>query len=108
LEKIVTYSNFFNNYLTDLIDVLFFEDYFSYVENAENYAIKLRFEIDNYIDFKQHHFSPKKLKIYGEYYITVSLNKRTTWFVFFDKKDNRFLVQFITNNHTEDSEILNL
>jgi len=108
LEKRIIYSKNFENYLIDLIDLLFYKDYFSYLENAENYVVRLKDEIDNYIDLKQHYPSPKELSAYGKQFIIVSLNKKTSWYVFFDKKDNRYLIQYITNNHVEQAGLLKI
>ena len=33
-------------------------------------------------------------------------NPRTTWYIFFDKEDNQYLITFITNNHTEIAKYL--
>ena len=93
--------------MNDLIDILFYREYFIYIENAEKYIVDLKNEIENYIDVKQQFASPKKLQNFGKFYIIISLNNRTSWFVFFDKRDNRFLIQYITNNHMEESKTLN-
>mgnify|MGYP006344843523 FL=1 len=107
MEKVIIYSKEIEFYLNDLIDILFHKDYFSYIENAEKYVFYLKEEIENYIDVKNQFESPKKFQKYGKKYIVISLNNRTSWFVFFDKKENRYLVQYITNNHVEESKILN-
>ena len=93
--------------MNDLIDILFYKEYFSYIENAEKYIVDLKNELENYIDVKQQYDSPKNFQNFGKFYIIVSLNNRTSWFVFFDKRDNRFLIQYITNNHIEESKTLN-
>ena len=107
MEKIIIYSKDIEFYLNDLIDILFYKDYFSYIENAEKYVFDLKEEIENYIDVKNQFESPEKFQKYGKYYIIISLNNRTSWFVFFDKKENRYLIQYITNNHIEESKALN-
>jgi len=108
LEKRIIYAKSFENYLTDLIDILFYKDYFSYIENAENYVVALKNEIENYIDVKQQYQTPEKLSRHGNHYIIVSPNNRTSWYVFFEKKENRYLVQYITNNHMEEASLLKL
>lgn len=108
MEKRIIYDKFFEDYLNDLIDILFYKEYFSYVENAENYVVALKNEIENYIDVKQHYQTPTKLSRYGNLYIIVSPNNRTSWYVFFEKKENRYLVQYITNNHVEEASLLKL
>lgn len=92
--------------MIDLITILFFEEYFSYIENAEKYVIALRDEIENYIDVRQHYKTPKFLSQYGSYFIVVSLNNKTSWYVFFDQRGLRYLVQYITNNHMEEASSL--
>lgn len=108
MEKIIIYSKDIEFYLNDLIDILFFKEYFSYIENAEKYVFDLKEEIENYIDIKNHLISPTLFKKFGSYYIVISLNNRTSWFVFFDKKEQRYLIQYITNNHMKEASILNV
>jgi hypothetical protein len=107
LGKIIIYSKEIEFYLNDLIDILFYKDYFLYQENAEKYVLDLKNEIEKYIDVKNKFESPKKFQKYGKNYIIISLNNRSCWFVFFDQKQNRFLIQYITNNHVEESRNLN-
>ena len=90
-----------------MIDILFYNDYFNYLENAEKYVVALKNEIENYIDVKKQYDSPKAFLKYGNFYSVVSLNNRTSWYVFFDKKGHRYLIQYITNNHMEESRLLN-
>ena len=106
MEKVVIYSKEMEFYLNDLIDILFYNDYFSYKENAENYVLKLKNEIESVISLKKHWTAPKKFQNYGKKYIVVSITQRTSWFVFFDQKANRYLIQYITNNHVEESKEL--
>ncbi len=53
MEKRIIYSKFFENYLNVLIDILFYQEYFSYIENAEKYVVALKEDIEKYIDVKQ-------------------------------------------------------
>ena len=94
--------------MIDLITILFFEEYFSYIENAEKYGIALQKKKKKYIDVRQHYKTPKFLSQYGSYFIVVSLNNKTSWYVFFDQRDQRYLVQYITNNHMEEASSLTL
>ena len=106
MEKRIIYSKFFENYLNELIDILFYQEYFSYIENAEKYVVALKEDIEKYIDVKQQYQTPKNLSRHRNLFIVVSLNNKTSWFVFFEKKDNRFLIQYITNNHMEEASFL--
>ena len=49
-------------YINDLIDILLYNDYFSYKENAENYVLKLKNEIESVISLKKHWTAPKNFK----------------------------------------------
>ena len=106
MEKVIVYSKDIEGYLNNLIDILFYQDYFSYIENAEKYVENLKDEIEKYIDVKQHYKSPRNLEQFGKQFIIVSLNNKTSWYILFDRKDNRFLIQFITNNHVEESKTI--
>ena len=75
----VLYSREIEFFLNDLVDVLFYKDYFSYLENAENYVFDLKEEIESSISSYIHFNSPKKFHKYGSYYIIVSISKSTSW-----------------------------
>jgi hypothetical protein len=106
LEKVVLYSKEIEFYLNDLIDILYHKEYFSYSENAENYVFDLKEEIENRISTNVHYSSPTQFSNLAKNYIVVSVSKRTSWYVFFDKKDNRYLVTYITNKHVEEAKNL--
>jgi hypothetical protein len=46
--------------------------------------------------------APKKFQRFGKKYLKYAAKKRTTWYMFFNKKDNRFLVNYILNDHSKD------
>lgn len=46
-----------------------------------------------------------KVETYGEWYCTYKPNKKTSYFITFDKKDDRFIIKNIFNNHSPDSPI---
>jgi hypothetical protein len=99
------------NYLFDLIELLFKKQYFSFYDNAENYVYDLINHIEQNIAFQKKSISPIWFKKYGTHYITYHPNKRTTWYIFFtvhgDHKDT-FLIRFITNNHVSAQHIRGL
>ena len=87
-------------FLTQLIDTLLYREYFSYKESAKGYVQDIRDSAEHSIDISQHRKSPKRLIKYGSYFIKVTKNKRTSWYVFFDSKGTICRVNYITNNHT--------
>ena len=105
MEKIV-YKTEVKEYLKDLAFVLFKNEYFSYMETAIEYVQKIRNDIETTIAFKQHKSTPQRLIKHGKYYASFPANKRTTWYVFFDKKGDRFFIEYITNNHLFKASLL--
>lgn len=55
---------------------------------------------------QKHKQTPEVLIVYGEFYVSYKTNKRTAWYIFFSRKDNRVLVKHITNNHVADADFL--
>lgn len=100
-KVIVQYLPEVEDYLDDLIRILFQKEYFGFSESAEIYVDTLVDFIDYNIGDIDSKSSPKELKYLGSNYIKFQANKNTTWYIFFEKSDNKFLVRFITNNHSE-------
>ncbi len=95
-------------YLDSLVINLFENDYFIYKENAINYVDKILQQIYFEIHLFTHFKSPIVLLMYGSYYVKIKGSKRTVWYVFFNKFENKFLVKYISNNHTADAAFINL
>lgn len=91
-------------FLDELIISLVEKEYFGFIESAEEYVNNLYDAILNNLPGMSPHQAPQELIHYGKYYIKIKVNKRTTWYVFFETLQNRYLIQFITNNHTPQSE----
>ena len=108
MDKIkISYTLDFINYLDESVYILYKENYFSYIENAIEYTSK----IYEYIDFNIENFpqkkSPESLSKFGDFYIFYKSNSRTTWYIFFSKKETNYLIKHITNNYSFDSNLLN-
>jgi hypothetical protein len=89
--------------LDELIDTLYEDEYFGFFESSLEYVQNLR----NFI------FSIDTLKIkntsinkYGNFYCKYKHNNKTTWYVLFDKINDNYLVNNITNNHSPDYPLL--
>ena len=93
-------------YLDKLVQTLYLNDYFSFLESAQNYVGKIYDFINENLQSSKHYESPIELKYLGEFYIFYKPNKRTTWYVFFEKKQQHYLVTSILNNYSR--EITNL
>lgn len=103
----VEFSKDASVFLAELAFVLLKNEVFSFIENAENYVDFISDEITENIHLKKHHLTNLELKKFGKYYAIISANKRTAWHVFFDKKDNRYFINKITNNHLPTAKTLN-
>lgn len=90
------------DYLDDLVRILYKEEYFGFVESAEDYVSKIYDALDENIKLYTHKITPQKLKYLGFSYIFYKSNKRTTWYIFFKKEDNKYLITSILNNHCEE------
>ena len=74
--------------------------YFSFIENVDFYIDRIYDFIDHNIDKAISRISPDKFQKHGEKYLKYTANNRTTWYIFFDEKDGKYLVNFILNNHS--------
>jgi hypothetical protein len=88
-----------NEHLIQLAHRLHHKKYFALKVNAQNYVNKIYDDVQSKLESKPHKQTPNRLKKHGEHYANFKVSKKTTWYVFFDRKDDRFLVKFITNNH---------
>lgn len=103
MEKInVQYLPEIETLINDLSEVLFKREYFSFYEFAANYVDQLTFFIENEKVNFPHKRTPKALKKFGSNYAFYKPNNRTTWYIFFEKNNNRFLITYLTNNHIKD------
>lgn len=93
-------------YFNELVLNLFKQDYFSYLENAIIYKDKILYFIENNISTFTSKKTPKKLRSYGKNYIFYKSNQRTTWYVFFEKSENNYLITNIINNHSKEAKWL--
>jgi hypothetical protein len=105
LEKVI-FKNKVLDCLDELVFTLFKEEYFSYSENAQLYVDKIVDFIVLDIYSFPHKYTPQKLYYLGSNYIFYKSNNRTTWYVFFEKKNTVFLITGIINNHCEEAKEL--
>jgi hypothetical protein len=103
MEQKIVYTEEVEYFLNDLVDILFKKHYFSYKENAREYVDEIIEAIEERIYFLKHYKTPDPLLNHGKYYVSVILSRRTAWYIFFDKKDTRYL---ITNNHVAKAAFL--
>lgn len=106
MEKEITFQQDVNQFLRKLILILFENDYFGFEENAELYVSKIYDFIENDLSNFPPKKTPEKLVKLGTNYTFYKANENTTWYIFFEKKDNRYLITYITNNHSTEAQYL--
>ena len=89
------------DFLDDLIYELFEAEYFGYVESSEDYVERIINFIHQNIPTFPSKKTPIELKSFGNFYIFYKINPRTTWYIFFQKEENDFLITHVINNHCE-------
>ena len=94
------------DFLDDLVRILYKKEYFGFVETAEEYVLKLYDAVPENIKSSTHRLTPKSLKHLGSNYTFYKSNNRTTWYVFFEKKNQSYLITGIINNHCEEAKEL--
>lgn len=97
-------------YLDELTNVLYNKGYFGFIESAKDYTDRLTDYIVDNISHKTKHKAPRYFNRYGKemYYITFKPNQRTTWYIFFQIREDRYLIRYITNNHISAHHIRSL
>ncbi len=89
-------------YLLELIEVLYFEDYFAFPENAVEYVQNIRRYIEKTLQHSQvQREVPRYFERYGKNmnYITYKASRKTHWYIFYQQLENIKLICYITNNH---------
>jgi len=93
-------------YLQNLKEILFQNEYFGFEDSANKYVDDLFDDIEITLPIRQHKPAPKYFDKYGKKmkYAGFNKNKHTTWYAFFTTyKENDeiiYLVRYIANNHT--------
>jgi hypothetical protein len=90
------------DYLADLIEALYLNDYFGFKESAKKYVADLAIDIKTTIDKRINKPAPPYFDRYGGNmsYSVFKKNKNTQWYVFFNYYDDIYYIRYIGNNHT--------
>ncbi|MBC7847337.1 MAG: hypothetical protein H7Y10_12690 [Flavobacterium sp.] len=94
------------DFLDDLVRILYKKEYFGFIETADEYVSKIYDAVPENIKLSPHRLSPKSLKYLGSRYIFYNSNNRTTWYIFFEKMNQNYLITGIINNHCEEAKQL--
>ncbi|MBS7252579.1 hypothetical protein [Flavobacterium branchiicola] len=87
-------------FLDDLVIKLYKKEYFGFLESAENYVLTMYDAIPDRIKKTRHSQTPNSIKYLGTNYIFYKANNRTTWYIFFEKRERNYLITAIVNNNS--------
>ncbi|MBW1657048.1 hypothetical protein [Flavobacterium quisquiliarum] len=93
-------------FLDDLVITLYKEEYFGFIESAEEYVSNIYDAVSERIKKFPQKKTPYSLQYLGADYIFYKSNSRTTWYIFFEKRNQNYLITGILNNHNEEAKEL--
>lgn len=93
-------------YLDSLVQVLYKKEYFGFIETAEKYVYEIYDAVAENIKVQKHKTTPKQLKHLGSKYIFYKANTRTVWYIFFESRNEKYLITGITNSHSQEAKYL--
>ena len=101
MEREVIYAKEVELYLDELLIVLFEKGYFSFPDDAKSYVDRIINYIEQNIGILPERNAPQYFNRYAMNlkYIIYRANKATSWYVFYQQRENIFLIRHITNNH---------
>jgi hypothetical protein len=85
--------------LKNLVDILYKKEYFGFRDSAKKYVSEIEDTIYSIPDLK--HSKTKNPKV-GMYFVRHKPNSKTTYYICFNTKDDRYLVKTIITNHEKD------
>jgi hypothetical protein len=101
MEREIIFSKKIELYLEELMLLLFEEGYFGLPDSAKSYVECLISFVEKHIGRLPGKSAPDYFQRFGQNmkYITYKANKRTSWYVFYQERNNIYLIRHITNNH---------
>lgn len=102
MEEIVIYSEEFHQSIEELVEILYAKEYFGFRVDCQFYADKIYDFIDFNVMKPISKNSPLAYQKFGKKFIKYKANNNTSWYIFFDQKEHKFLINHITNNHSKD------
>ena len=94
------------SYLDDLVKILYKKEYFGFIESAEDYVFQIYDSVPENLKANNYKSSPKELKHFGSKYIFYKANSRTIWYIFFENKNEKYIITGILNSHSKDAKYL--
>lgn len=94
------------SHLDNLVKILYKKEYFGFIESAEEYVSEIYDSVPGNLRLENYKIAPKELKHLGSKYIFYKVNSRTFWYIFFESKDEKYLITGIINSHSEGAKYL--
>lgn len=94
------------SYLDNLVKILYKKEYFGFIESAEEYVSEIYDSVLGNLRLENYKIAPKELKHLGSKYIFYKANSRTVWYLFFESKEEKYLITGIINSHSEEAKYL--
>jgi chlorite dismutase len=90
-----------NKDLKELLTALIKEKYFGFTDSAKAYVDNLTNYAKRNVGRYPGREAPAYFRRYGENlkYIVYRVSRTTSWYIFYQEKGDKFLIQHITNNH---------
>jgi len=101
MEREIIFSKKVEHYLDELMLLLFEEGYFGFPDSAKLYVDRLISFVEKHIGILPGKNAPDYFQRFGQNmkYITYQANKRTSWYIFYQERNNIYLIRHITNSH---------
>jgi hypothetical protein len=97
----VIYNKEVDEYLRELVEILYDNGYLGFKDYAYQYVDSLIDEIKETIHIKLKKTAPDYFSKYGKglYYSVFKKNNNTVWYVFFNYENDAYYIRYIGNNH---------
>ena len=101
MEREIVYAKEVELYLDELLIILFEKGYFGFPDSAKSYVDRIFDYVAQNIGILPGKDAPPYFTRFAKdmQYIAYHANKTTTWYVFYQQRDNIFLIRHIANNH---------
>ena len=101
MEREIIFSKKVELYLDKLMLLLFEEGYFGFPDSAKLYVDCLISFVEQHVGILPDKNAPDYFQRFGKNmkYLTYQANKRTSWYIFYQERNNIYLIKHITNNH---------
>jgi hypothetical protein len=101
MEKEIVFAKDAQIFLVNLLKILVEKGYYSFIDQADLYVFRMILYARKHIGILTEKDAPPYFNRYGSNlkYITYKANKTTSWYLFYQQRDNIFLIRHITNNH---------